>query len=164
MKYSYELIVLCILVFIAFKMFGVIALIAAAFASIIYLYWFSAPSSTPIDVDKFIDADPEMKNAIAKLEKDTEAVPFDYKQLLKNINEFIQLYIYCFVDSDAVRDQFSNLVYQRRLVLNHIATLKLDTDPMANVTYKYIKALDLKYNLDFDYPLAANEQGRWDLF
>lgn len=166
----FELIVLSIIFGITFHLFGKPVLLIAAMLSLIYIYWFSAPTRTPLSIEKFISSDKQLAKCISDFKVASENVPYEFNKIEKDIYNFIATYIICFnSDPKDLMDQFSNLTSLRRNILNDIAMLNLqqveyDLDPMAKCTFKYISAIIQKFNIDYKYPIPANEFGNWDVY
>ena len=163
--------VFLVLFAIAYSLFGTPMLGAGAIASIVFLTWFSAPPHTPIDVDGFIKADAELVRCIADLKLATEDVPFEFDKVREKIRGFIEIYILCFNDAEALKHQFDNLTYMRRDILNAIEAFGVEgfdceaaLAALAKCTAKYVDAVVKKHELAYARPIAANEYGAHDVY
>lgn len=163
--YSIEIIVLCILVLIFYKLFGKYAIMIVAFLAIVYLYWFSREKKSLFEKSKFITSDAQLTEAIEVLRRESaKGYSFDFNQIHSSIEDFIEIYVSCFMNETVVKNKFHDLTSLRRSILNHILSIHQDTSLMAEVTWKYIKALIMKYDLNYSYPIASNEFGVWDVY
>lgn len=130
------------------------------------MFWYSTPTHTPFNIERFIASDSDLVKCISDLKLASENVPFEFQKIEKNIFNFISTYIICFKSDPS---QFSNLTSLRKSILNEIAMLNLqqveyNIQPFAKCTFKYVSAIVQKFNLEYKYPIPANEFGNWDVY
>ena len=154
---------------ILYRVLGMPVLVIGAAISLVYLYWYAAPVRSPLTIDRFIAADKQLVECVERLQEASGDIPFEFQKISKMINDFVEIYIVCFNDRTTLSDQFSNLVTMRRALLNEIASLQVqgvdyDLTALSACTFKYVEAVKRKYALDYEYPIAANEYGSWDVY
>jgi len=152
----------------------------AAVAALLYLYFESKgkgsgkasdalATSNVLAVDRFIEADLQLTSATSILKSSTMYNPFEFYHIDKSIKKFIKTYIDCFTSSDTatVNALFSDLTMTRREILNRIVELDIEehiVHDFQQVLWKYINALILKYDLNYQYPIARNEYDALDVY